>query len=468
MPTVPQPAAALRRLLPLLVVAALLVAGSPAVGQVAAPDSAAAPAVRTLVLEDIELVGATRTSEATLLLYLPLRPGQALDQAALVAAVDELQASGLFAEVTYYTRPGSARGRLILVLEVREHGLDFRWAAGNTDLDGWYLVPVMLALDNVSGHGERFDLQWRLGFRHSGILLNYLRPRAGDGRSYWGLRLGAVSTDRPWFADGVEYRHEVGTGGLGAVWGRHWRERWLYEIGLKVEGVTTADYSRAYTENAAGTIGHGDEIPPADLPPEIRDGLGDDARAMLQLDLQHDTRSQELRAGTPVSGLWGRFKTLGVAQGPRSHLGLQADFRGYRDGPGGVLAVRLRGQLITGHAAFYDRLYLGGMHTVRGFPTYSLSAPGGDTWLWTGSLEHRSRILGDARGTKLAGVLFADAGAAGGFNSDAFTGLSAGAGYGLRLRVWWLGWVGMDVGFPLTKRPVDQRFQGTASIGWSF
>ena len=451
----------------LLLLAAAVAAAPAAVAQPAAADTLAAP-VRTLILEDIELAGTDRTPLETVLLYLPLRPGQTVSQDELVTAVDELRASGLFAAVSFYTRPGSARGRLVLVLEVREHGLEVRWAAGNTDLDGWYLVPAMLAYDNASGRGERLDLQFRIGFRHSAVLLNHLRPRAGDGRTYWGLGLGAVSTDRPWFADGVEYRHEVQTGGLSGVWGRRWTGRWTGELGLELEAVSTADRSRAYTENAAGTIGYGDEIPASDLPPGIRAGLGDDARAVGHLDLRHDTRATARRAGTPVSGLWGRLKLIGTAQGARSHLGLQADLRAYRQALGGVLAGRVRGALVGEHAAFYDRLYLGGMYTVRGFPSHSLSAPGGDTWLWSASLEHRSTILADARGTKLAGVLFADAGAAGRYGNDAFGGVSAGAGYGLRLRVRWLDWVGLDVGFPLTKRPLDQRFQVTASIGWSF
>jgi hemolysin activation/secretion protein len=133
-----------------------------------------------------------------------------------------------------------------------------------------------------------------------------------------------------------------------------------------------------------------------------------------------------------------------------------------------VLALRVRGAVVSEKAAFYDRLYLGGMYTVRGFPTNSLSAPGGDTWLWSSSLEYRTRILGDSKGTKLAGLFFVDAGASGEFDRDVFGGVSAGAGYGLRLRVWWLDWIGLDVGFPLTDRPIDQRFQVTASIGWSF
>jgi len=451
--------------------AALLLGPAAARAQASAsapPDTAAAPA-RTLVLDGIELEGTARTSLAVVQRYLPLRAGQAIDQAGLVAAVDELRRSSLFERVDFYTRPGAARGHLVLVLEVKEHDWDFRWAAGNTDLDGWYLVPAMLVRDNLSGHGDVLDLKFRIGFRHVGLFLDYERPRLADPRNYFAARLSTVSTDRPWFADGVEFRHQVQTNGVALVRGRRFSTHWLGEAGLKFEGVHTADYSRANTESADGSIRYDQKFYADQLPAGIRDGLGDDTRAVVHLDLQHDTRAARLRAGSPVGGFWGRLKLTTTLQGPRTHVGTQADFRGYRECPGGVLALRLRGALVTDHAAFYDRLYLGGMYTVRGFPTYSLSAPGGDTWLTSGSLEYRTRILGDARGTKLAGVLFADAGAAGGFDGhDPFPGVSVGAGYGVRWRVWWLDWLGVDVGFPVTKRPLDQRFQVTASIGWSF
>ncbi len=425
-------------------------------------------APRTLILEDIEITGTGRTPLATVYRFMPLRPGQPIDQAMLIAGVAELRASGLFKEVDYFTRPGTTRGQLVLVLEVKDHSFDFRWAVGNTNLDGWYLVPAMIAYDNPTGRGGLLDLQWRIGFRNNGLILKYAQPRAGSGRDYWGTRLSTISSDRPWFADGVEYRHQVTTSGLAAVYGRRFSPRWLGEFGLNVEGVNTADHSTAHTNSGDGTVSEGDEISGDDLPPGIRDDLGKDGRLIAHLDFQHDTRSAEKRAGTPVSGIWGRLKGQAIAQGPRSHVGLQADFRGYLNSPGGVLALRLRGAVVGANAAFYDRLYLGGMYTVRGFPTNSLSAPGGDTWLWSSSLEYRSRILGDNKGTKLAGLFFLDAGSSGEFDGQTFGGVSAGAGYGLRLRVWWLDWIGLDVGFPLTDRPVDQRFQVTASIGWSF
>lgn len=455
-----------RRVLCLLGV--LVLAVSPVLGQDSHPVTDQV-AERVLHVAEIQLSGATRTSLATVLKYLPLKEGQAVDQAALVAAVDELRAGGLFKSVSFFTRPGERRGQLILILEVQEHGLDFRWAAGNTNLDGWYLSPAMLAYDNAFGKGGLMDLQWRIGFRHDAMLLRYMRPRIGDGRNYWGAQLGVVETDRPYFADGVEFRHVVGSVGLEGVLGRHISGHQLIEAGLKLEGVDADDHSTAYSASEDGSIVIDQKVPSEDLPQAIRSALGSDARVITYLDWQRDTRSARKRAGSPVGGMWGRVKGHSVLQGERSHAGLQADLRAFSEVPGGVLAMRLRAAWVGKSAAFYDRLYLGGMYSVRGFSTHALSSPGGDTWLCSGSLEYRSRILGDAKGTKLAGLFFLDTGASGTPDAvDPYPGLAAGAGYGLRLRVWWLDWIGVDIGFPLTERPLDMRFQATASIGWSF
>ncbi|MBK9472228.1 MAG: BamA/TamA family outer membrane protein [bacterium] len=464
-----------RPLLPALVL--MLTCAGATVGSAAAvapdaPDSLAAPAVddRRLHLAAVELVGATRTDLATVYRYLPLRPGQAIDQAALVAAVEELRAGGLFRSVDFYTRPGEGRGQLVLVLEVVEHRLDLRWAAGNTNLDGWYLVPAMVAFDNAFGDGGNLDLRWRIGLRHDAIVLRYGQPRVGDGRSYWNLEAGAGRTERPYFADGVEFLHGVDASGLTFAFGRHVDERRLVEFGLDVATVDVAHHSTAHTRSQDDTVDYGQEIPEEDLPPAIREAVGRSARASAHLDWQYDSRPARSTAGTPTGGLWGRAKGgLVVQEGRPGHATLEMDLRSYRAVPGGVLAARLRGQWVGEAAAFHDRLYLGGLYSLRGFSTGALSPPGGDTWQWAGSLEYRSPILSDARGTKLAGVLFVDAGAGGaGDVADPYTGMAVGAGYGVRMRVRWLDWIGVDVGFPLTERTLDMRFQGHASIGWSF
>lgn len=437
-----------------------------------ATDSLATPpaAERRLYLAAVELVGATRTDLATVYRFLPLRPGQAIDQAGLVAAVEELRAGGLFRSVEFYTRPGEGRGQLVLVLEVVEHRLDLRWAAGNTNLDGWYLVPVMLAADNAFGDGGNLDLRWRIGLRHAGTALRYERPRVGDGRSHWSLEANAGSTERPYFADNVEFRHRVDASGLAFAFGRHVDERRRVEFGLGASTVDVADHSTSYTASQDGSIDYDQEIPEADLPPAIRESVGRSARVTAYLDWQYDSRAAARRAGTPTGGLWGRAKGgLVLQEGRAGHASLQLDLRTFHAAPGGAFATRLRADWVGESAAFHDRLYLGGLYSLRGFATGALSPPGGDTWQWSGSVEYRGDILSDARGTKLAGVLFLDAGAGGAADAaDPYTGLAASAGYGLRMRVRWLDWIGVDVGFPLTERPLDMRFQGHASIGWSF
>jgi len=182
-----------------------------------ATDSSTSASSRTLFLAEVQLSGASRTSIETVMDFFPLHPGQSIDQDLLVESVTKLRESGLFRKVTFFTRPGPERGYLVLVLEVEEHTLDFRWAAGNTNIDGWYLVPAMLAYDNPLGKGGIFDLQYRVGFRHSGFLLRYGHPGINDGDSYWGTRLSAISTDRPYFLEGEEYWHNIKTVGLTAL-----------------------------------------------------------------------------------------------------------------------------------------------------------------------------------------------------------------------------------------------------------
>jgi len=433
------------------------------------PSRAQPQAERRLVLSDVVIEGAGRTPRATILRHLGLEPGQTISQDALLDGVARLRDDHLFADVQFFTRPGPERGQLDLVLEVQEHAFNFRWGVGNTDIDGWYVAPFLVERRNFSGRADLLRLEWRLGFRHSGAYLRYQRPLGLDGRRYSETRLAFLSTDRPYFSEGVEYRHQVDRGELGYVYGLRLSENSLLESGLTVGTVESSHYSTAYNISPDGSIEEGDEIPLADQPPGIAAAEGRSGRIALSMDWQRDTRGAGRRAGTPTHGTWGRIKGTLILQEDHSHPGLQADLRAYREIPGGVLAGRVRGAWVGRKAAFYDRLYLGGMHTVRGFLTHSLSAPVGDTWLLSASLEYRSRIMGEGDHTSLAGLFFLDAGLAGADDvSDPYDELAASLGYGVRFRIPWFDWVGVDVGFPLTDRPLDMRFQANASIGWSF
>jgi outer membrane protein assembly factor BamA len=79
---------------------------------------------------------------------------------------------------------------------------------------------------------------------------------------------------------------------------------------------------------------------------------------------------------------------------------------------------------------------------------------------------------------RLAGLVFVDAGqgwrasgadevaaSATGFDPDE---PSIAAGFGLRLRVPWLEWIGLDAGIPLKESPVGESFHVNGALGWNF
>ncbi len=423
---------------------------------------------RILVLEEVQTVGNHRTGVETIRHYLPLSPGDRADQQAILDGVAALRQSGLFARVDFYTRPGSERGRVILVLEVEEKGAEFRLGTGNTDLDGWYLIPAALAFDNRLGRGERLDLQWKFGYRYTGLFLNFRQPRFGDGRSFWGLETSVLGSDRIYFLEGVEYSHNVQRAGVEIHLGRWFGDVLAVALGMRLESVAADSSASVYTSNAARDAQRGEELAYAELPSAIADDVGRRGRSALHLDLLIDSRSGALAAGAPADGIWGRLQVGGVFQDAGSFPEVTLDVRGYHRLGSGALAARFRASAVGSSAAFYDRLYLGGLYTVRGFPSQSLSRPEGDRWLWSTSLEYRAPLVGDPVRPRLAGLLFLDAGDSGTGTTAALRDLAVAAGWGLRLRFWWLGWLGLDVGLPLSYSPVEESFHLHASIGWTF
>lgn len=439
-----------------------------------APAEAARPAdptsfaERPFVVESIEATGNDRTSLETILLYFPLHSGDRVDQQAIIDAVTTLRGSEIFAAVQFFTRPGTERGRLIIVLEVQEKGVEFRLGTGNSDLDGWYLIPAQLAFDNRFGRGERMDLQLKFGYRHLGFLFAFDEPRLGDGESYWGFQAGAYASERVYFFQQAEYRHKVGRGAASVYLGRRFASPWYGEIGMRFETIEADSFATVGQDDEELGLERGDKLPWEELPADVAKAAGRRKRTVLHLDLGLDSRGSQQIAGSPTSGLWGRVRGEGFLQGDDSFFALSLDLRGYQGFLGGVLTGRVRGATVGGDAAFYDRLYLGGLYTVRGFPSQSLTRPGGDLWLWSASCEWRAPLVGDRARPRLAGVLFLDVGDSGSDNHPSLRDVSMSAGYGLRLRVAWLGWIGLDFGIPLSYSPVGESYRAHASIGWTF
>ncbi len=452
----------------ILLVACVLVAPCAWSDAVAEPDHASEQTVaKPLTLESVEIRGATRTRPAVVRAYLGLTPGAAIDQSDLLAAIERLRESDLFASVEFFTRPGARRGALVLVLDVEERGVAFRLGTGNTDLDGWYLVPAALSLDNLTGRGERAAVQFFVGYRTGGLSAHYRRGTAPGDRTFWGLEARIAGHERVYFRDGVEYGHPLARGSLDLHLGRRLSDSFSLSLGLRTEAVEADSTGYVRMDAPHLDLEHGDEVVFEDLPAGIAAAVGERERAVWRLDLVFDTRSRERRVGTPVSGLWGRLRTRYTRGDEADYPAACWDLRTYRGVGAGVLALRGRAAVVGEDAPFYDRHYLGGLYTLRGVPSQSLSPPRGHAWLWHGALEYRAPLLGSAIRPRVAGVLFVDAGGSGDADASAAD-PAVSAGWGVRVRLGWLGYLGVDFALPLTDSPVDESFHAHASLGWSF
>lgn len=434
----------------------------------ALPSSAARAQVRLLTLESIAIDGNARTSDAVVLANFPIAVGDAIEAADLLDAVDRLRSADLFASVDFLTSPGTERGLVRIELDVVEKGLEFRFGTGYRDLDGWYLIPAQLRADNRFGHGEQIRLQARIGYHVSGVELVVRQPPRPGRRTDWGLTFAGDALDRPYFLDGIEYRHAVSRGSLGGTVGRRLAQSWRIETGLSIQSIDTDPVPIAREDDPVRGIEQGDELPREDLPPEIAADVGEAERTIVHGMLEYDTRASREIASTPVSGVWGRVRGELFLREGGDFGGVTADLRAYRAVLGGVGVFRARGGGIAPPAAFYDRFHLGGLYTVRGVPSQSLSRPEGDTRFWSTSLEFRAPLVGRHDDPRVGGVLFVDAGDAWVGRDATFDDVTVTAGWGFRIRAPWVRSVGVDFGMPITDSPVGESFHANAALGWNF
>jgi outer membrane protein insertion porin family len=121
--------------------------------------------------------------------------------------------------------------------------------------------------------------------------------------------------------------------------------------------------------------------------------------------------------------------------------------------------------LSGGDVPFYDRYYLGGMYSLRGYkfrnvaprdPTYGVKGSnmanepiGGDSY-WSGYLEYSMPIFEKDGGVSLRWALFYDIGAVAASSYTFSTDYDDDVGIGLRLNIPHLGPLRLDYGIPIT------------------
>ena len=430
------------------------------------------PTRRALVLETIEIHGLEGTSKSSVLNALSLSTGTEVDQSMLVDAIASLESEQLVAGIEYFTRPGSERGQIVLVLELddkkpRTNSMTMSMGAGNSDSDGWYWIPIHLDLDNVLHKNAGLHARIALGYRFSEFSTSYRRKFGPQNHSWWGLTAATRSTERYYVLEGLEVSHGVGRDYAGFDFGHHLTQRWTLTTQLRNEIVKPKDHAKYPGESDFHGIEQNQNIPLEDLPQSIQDAVGQSERIVFDGLLSYDSLSQHEIAFSPTGGLWAGLRYRSTIDGGTSTPFVSLDLKTHVPLLGGVMSWRARGAYTGDDAPFYDRLYLGGLYTVRGVPSHGLTDPGGGTWLWNSSLEFRAPLSGDPEDPGLAGSLFVDVGQSDAAINPHGHDLAASLGWGLRWRLFGIV-MGPDMAVPITGSPVDELFHGNFTIGWSF
>jgi outer membrane protein assembly factor BamA len=271
------------------------------------------------------------------------------------------------------------------------------------------------------------------------------------------------SEDRIYFSRGAEIVHRVARGGLTLRVGRPLSGPFAIEGAIGARSADAEPNAEVYRDRDVEGISRGDLVPYDSLATTVRDDVGRRELAEVGLALVVDSRSGR---GLAQRGVWGRTRLAGVFGDSTDFSRAEGDVRVYVPiFAQGQLALRARGGSVTREAPFYERYYAGGLYTVRGYPSQSLTPPGGDLCLVTGSIELRGALIGDAERPRLAAIAFLDVAAT--WSAGAPKG-AGGLGYGVRVRVPWLGYVGLDVGLPLDDSILGEAFHVNGSLGWTF
>jgi outer membrane protein assembly factor BamA len=192
--------------------------------------------------------------------------------------------------------------------------------------------------------------------------------------------------------------------------------------------------------------------------------------SQFEIGLKFDTRDNPI---FPTRGFWGALYLQNVQNNDDKSIEFGRvilDARYYhKTRRGAVFAANVRAGSTEAPAAFYQRFYLGGANSLRGYSERRLTPIGYGTDVFLSRFELRMPFNKRKPPEKSAsGVLFFDAGKIGQVERpDLFDEWYRSAGVGLRFRLPVLGTTRIDLAFPLEKIE-EENVQLHISLGHTF
>jgi len=384
-------------------------------------------------IEKIEIRGNTKTKDRVIRRELAVSPGETFDMVRVNISQKRLEGLQYFEKVDMRPEPTEVSSHKNLVIGVEEKNTgNLTMGAGFSSVDsvvGFVEVSQgnfdLFNPPNFTGGGQKFRLRVQLGTERQDYELEFTEPWF-MGRK---IQLSVDLYRHDLAFQSVENLYtEVETGGRVGLTKALGSDFLIGSVGYTLEDVGILLDGRTVRTNGFGVpiVGH------RDIPNAIKDEAGYNLVSKFDMSLAYDTRNS---VTLPDKGQRTQLSAMlaGPFPGDKDYYKLEFKSAWYFRGlfPGHVLELLGETGVAdayggTGGVPFYDRYYLGGLYTLRGF-RYRSVAPrerpfppaegssrepiGGDTY-WFGSAEYSIPIIPteNDRGVGLRFAMFYDIG----------------------------------------------------------
>jgi outer membrane protein insertion porin family len=398
----------------------------------------------------VEVQGNTRTRDNVIRRDLQVEEGGTYNSKAVRDSVKKLQRLGFFEDVSVTPQPTLEEDQMDILVAVKERATgQFSIGAGYSSSDKLMFMGE-ISEDNFLGLGTRLSFSANMSSVTSKFNLSYTDPRIFDSR------VSAGADVFNWEREYTDYTKE--SKGAGLRLGHHLIEEWRIYYGYSWTDTTLEDIAE-------------------DASDYIRESAKINITSAVKVSLVRDTRDKLFNTNDGSRNSISVQHAGGPFGGEAEYTKIEASSGWYHALP---LSTVIHGKLSAGKVfenedgklPVYDNFYLGGMNSIRGFKSSTISPInsangekyGGDK-MWFANLELHFPLLKDAG---LRGVVFSDFGNVYAQDDDwDFGSTKKAAGLGLN----WLSPMGplrLVWGYNLDSEPGDEDAQWDFAMGGNF
>ncbi len=343
-------------------------------------------------IQRIAIKGNSRTRDNVIRRELKIGEGGIFNSKALRASTQRLQRLDFFEEVNIVPEPAMDPSKMNITVNVKEKSTgQFSIGAGYSSVDS-VMIMGEISESNFLGRGDRLSLAANLSGNSNRFNLGYTDPHFRDSQ----LSVGADLFN--WFREYDDYDKDSKGGAI----------RLGYPIYKRWRGYG----SYSYTDTELSDVSpFASQI--------ILDSMDINITSAVKFSLVRDTRDRVSAASRGSENSITVKYAGGILGGDAEFTKLEAFSSWYYPLPWTTvfhfkLAAGQAWENVTGKLPVYERFYLGGINTIRGFE-YAYASPmdpvtgdriGGDK-MWYTNIEYVFPLIA---GAGLRGVVFFDAG----------------------------------------------------------